>query len=105
MPGDDADVLKKVFKPFRHPYSKHPCFHPADRLVNTYLGNQFLTDLVVYEIEVDTNLINAETSGLWVTRAAQTLAEAMALAGGRLLDIEFNEIKSGYRLRYDQYQR
>lgn len=105
MPGDDADVLKKVFKPFRHPYSKHPCFHPADRLVNTYLGNQFLTDLVVYEIEVDTNLINAETSGLWVTRAAQTLAEAMALAGGRLLDIEFNEIKSGYRLRYAQDQQ
>ena len=32
------------------------------------------------------------------------MAEAMTLAGGRLLDIEFNEIRSGYRLRYDNAQ-
>ena len=30
------------------------------------------------------------------------MAEAMVLSAGRLLDVEFNEIRSGYRIRYDE---
>jgi len=56
--------------------------------------------MVVYEISLDLKQINVEPSGLWIRRAGQMLADAITLAGGRLLDIEFNEIKSGYRLRY-----
>lgn len=103
VPGNDVDALRKIQKPFHHPYSRYQCFHPSNKIANTYLGNQFLTDLVVYEITLDSRLINTDPERLWITGAAQTLAEAMTLAGGRLLDIEFNEIKSGYRLRYSEY--
>ena len=103
VPGDDPTQLEKVFKPYVHPHKHYFCHHPASQIVNTYLGNQFRTDMVVYEIALDNDEI--ETSGLWIHRAGQTLAEAMTLAGGRLLDIEFNEIKSGYRLRYASDQK
>jgi len=100
VPGDDESTLRRIRKPYRHPHRVYECRHPASQIVNTYLGNQCLTDMVVYEISLDSEQINVEPSGLWIRRAGQTLADAMTLAGGRLLDIEFNEIKSGYRLRY-----
>ena len=103
VPGDDPAPLEKVWKPFRHPYKDYNCSHPSSQIVNTYLGNQFRTDMVVYEITLDN--CEVDTWGLWIQRAGQTLAEAMTLAGGRLLDIEFNEIKSGYRLRYLKEER
>jgi len=102
VPGDDEAILRKIYKPYRHPYTNYSCHHGAGSVVNTYLGNQFRTDMVVYEITLDAKRINVSPGGLWIRRAGQTLAEAMTLAGGRLLDIEFNEIKSGYRLRYSE---
>lgn len=98
VPGDDGTSLRRIWKPYRHPHISYNCRHQS--IENTYLGNQFRTDMVVYEIALDADQINVEADGLWIRRAGQTLAEAMTLAGGRLLDIEFNEIKSGYRLRY-----
>lgn len=100
VPGDDASLLGKIMKPYVHPHKHYSCNHPVSRIENTYLGNQFRTDMVIYEISLDNDIINVDSRGLWIHRAGQTLAEAMTLAGGRLLDIEFNEIKSGYRLRY-----
>lgn len=100
VPGDDASPLSHLRKPYRHPHKYYECSHNPSQIINTYLGNQFRTDMVVFEIALDTEKINAEAGGMWIRRAGQTLAEAMTLAGGRLLDIEFNEIKSGYRLRY-----
>ena len=105
VPGNDISLLGKIRKPYRHPHRIYECHHPAGRVVNTYLGNQFLTDMVVYEFALDSDKINVAPSGLWIRRAGQTMAEAMTLAGGRLLDIEFNEIKSGYRLRYSPDNR
>ena len=102
VPGDDEASLRKIGKPYRHQYADHNCRHPAGSVVNTYLGNQFRTDMVVYEITLDARQVDVSPYGFWLRRAGQTLAEAMTLAGGRLLDIEFNEIKSGYRLRYSE---
>lgn len=104
VPGNDDAALHKLMKPFVHPYKKFNCAHSPERIVNTYLGNQFRTDMVVYELALDSDLINVDPRGMWIRRAGQTLAEAMTIAGGRLLEIEFNEIKSGYRLRYDNEQ-
>ena len=100
VPGDDPAALSRIRKPYRHPYINFECTHSAGHVVNTYLGSQFRTDMVVYELTLDSNKINVDTNAMWIRRAGQTLAEAMTLAGGRLLDIEFNEIRSGYRLRY-----
>ncbi len=100
IPGDDLTAISKIRKPYRHPFLNSECMHPSGQVINTYLGNQFRTDMVVYEITLDAKRINTDTSAMWIRRAGQTLAEAMTLAGGRLLDIEFNEIRSGYRLRY-----
>lgn len=103
VPGDDELSLHRMGKPYQHPHISYNCRHHS--VENTYLGNQFRTDMVVYEIALDADQINVEADGLWIRRAGQTLAEAMTLAGGRLLDIEFNEIKSGYRLRYSPENR
>ncbi len=102
VPGDDEASLRKISKPYRGQYADNDCRHPAGSVVNTYLGNQFRTDMVVYEITLDARQVDVSPYGFWIRRAGQTLAEAMTLAGGRLLDIEFNEIKSGYRLRYSE---
>lgn len=102
VPGDDEAELQKISQPYRHPQRNIACHHPSARIVNTYLGHQFLTDLLVFEMALDPYKINVDSSGLWIKRAGQTVAEAMVLAAGRLLDIEFNEIKSGYRLRYNR---
>ena len=78
-------------------YKNRNCKHSSQ--TNTYLGDQFVTDMILYVIELD----NCKVSkSLWMRRAGRTLAEAMALAGGRLLDIEFTEIRSGYRIRSSQ---
>lgn len=102
VPGDDEREFSRqnIGKPYRHPHKFYNCVHPAGCVVNTYLGHQFMTDLVVYEIAMNPFKINVEVDGMWIKAAGQTLSEAMVLAGGRLLDIEFNDIKSGYRLRY-----
>ena len=104
VPGDDSVPLSKLLKPFVHPHNKFDCRHSASQITNTYLGSQFRTDMVVYEIALPYDKINVDPKELWIHRAGQTMAEAMTLAGGRLLDIEFNEIRSGYRLRYDNVQ-
>ena len=100
IPGDDEALLRKIYKPYRHSYTNYSCHHGARSVLNTYLSNQYRTDMVVYEITLDSKLINVNPGKLWIRRASQNLAEAMTLADERLVDIEFNEIKSGYRLRH-----
>ena len=102
VPGDSEVefTIQKIGQPYRHPQRPNSmCRHQS--AVNTYLGHQFRTDLLVFEMALDSYKINTDPSGLWIKQAGQTVAEAMVLAAGRILDIEFNEIKSGYRIRYD----
>ncbi|WP_142414225.1 DEAD/DEAH box helicase [Hathewaya massiliensis] len=96
------EELKRVKKPFNHQRALKRCNH--DDIENVVLGHNFMTDMVVYEFAIDRNKVNAECSSndLWIRTASLSLSEAMVLAAGRILDIEFNEIRSGYRLRYSQ---
>lgn len=102
VPGNDATAFstQKIGQPYYNPIRPNSyCRHMS--YANTYLGHQFRTDLLVFEMALNPSRINTDPSGLWIHRAGQTVAEAMVLAAGRILDIEFNEIKSGYRIRYD----
>ncbi|GMQ59610.1 hypothetical protein AN1V17_40070 [Vallitalea sediminicola] len=96
----EEEFDRSVKKPYKSTKSLKACFH--NDVDNFVLGHEFMTDMVVYEFELDRNKINTDTEELWISSAALTLAEAMVLAAGRVLDVEFNEIKSGYRLRYSR---
>lgn len=97
IPGDEE--FYKVKKPFKTKFNKS-CNH--SNFQNVYLGHKFMTDMVVFEFKVDKSIINCkvEKNGdQWLRNSAITLAEAVVLAGARILGVEFNEIKSGNRIR------
>lgn len=101
VPGDDEIGLQKIPQPYRHPYGRMvKCSHPSDRITHAFLGHQFLTDMMLIEIELDPKNVNTRQEELWIDNAALSLSEAMVLAAGSLLDVEFNDLKGGYRLRY-----
>lgn len=99
--GDLAALSSnKVQKPYVNPLSYKRCNHNS---ISAYLGTDVRTDMVVFEFSLDVDKIDSSyaNGGIWIKQAAVTLAEAMVLCAGRLLDVEYNEIKSGYRIRYD----
>ena len=98
VPGDDDTQLKKIRQPYNHPRLRQQCTHPD--ITNAFLGDRFLTDMVLFEIQLSPEKINIKRDGMWIENAVLTLSEAMVLAAGQLLDVEFNDLKSGYRLRY-----
>ena len=99
--AEDLNALStnKIQKPYTNPNSFRKCNHNS---MSAYLGTDVRTDMVVFEFALDVDKIDTSytNGGLWIKQAAVTLAEAMVLCAGRLLDVEFNEIKSGYRIRY-----
>lgn len=99
IPGNDVELLSKIGQPYRNPRVHTKCDHPMDKRVNAFLGHQFNTDMVLMEISLDKSKIDTELDSLWIESAALTLAEAVVLAAGNLLDVEFNDLKSGYRIR------
>lgn len=104
VPGDDPKELNKIYQPYTYPYGRgKECKH-SGKVYNTFLGHQFLTDMVLFEIKMDERLINCDLNGLWIDSAALSLSEAVALATTQLLDIDYNDIKSGYRIRQTQNQ-
>lgn len=102
VPGDEYADLKQVQKPYKHPFSQRQCFHPESESENIFLGHQMRTDMVVYEIALDHKKLDVGIDNIWLSSATQTLAEAMALSAGKLLDIDFTDIKSGFRIRYGE---
>ena len=101
IPGNDLGSLaeKRITKPYINPWSNRRCNHNS---MAAYLGTDVRTDMVVYEFKLDNSKIDTRFSSIWLKQAAVTLAEAMVLCAGRLLDVEFSEIKSGSRLRYSR---
>lgn len=97
VPGNDAKELKKVNQPY--PLSGfQKCYHSNTTEVD--LGYDFITDMLVLEIELDPKVINTSHGGnMWLDRAGQSLSEALRLAVCQELDIEFTELVTGFRIR------
>ena len=96
VPGEQE--FKNVKRPYKHPRSyMKKCYHRD--IADVVLGTNFITDMAVFEFRIDKNTINCDLSEFWLKTSATTVTEAMILAASRLLDIEFNEIKGGYRIR------
>ena len=101
IPGDDSDKLKDIDRPYRTDYLHGRCRHTS--VMNVNLGYDFITDMLVLEIELDDNRINtAPKNNPWLNRAAQSLAEALRIVASKELDIEFTELVTGYRLRKNE---
>lgn len=98
--SDDLNALRSddIQKPYTNPANPRKCNHDG---MSAFIGTDVRTDMVVYEFSLDNAKIDTSFQSVWLKQAAVTLAEAMVMCAGRLLDVEFNEIKSGYRIRYD----
>lgn len=100
MPGDDPSVLEKVDRPYIT-VPKFKCSHRDAENLN--LGYDFVTDMLVLEISLDPNKVETDREdNLWVNRAGQSLAETIRLVVSRILDVEFTELMTGYRVRKNQ---
>ena len=98
------DEKRNRKRPYKIPFSKtdnQKCFH--DRK-NVFLGYDFNTDMLVIELKLEGDKINIEEKdlNLWLIPALTTFAEVLALSASGELDIEFNDLKSGYRIRYGE---
>lgn len=98
MPGDDFHVLDDVQRPYVSKFARSKCRHL--NAINVNLGYDFVTDMLVIEFAIDDICIDARRNdNPWLSRAAQSLAEALRLAASKHLDVEFTELVTGYRLR------
>ena len=98
MPGNDISVLNEVNRPYKSKYARSRCRHSNS--INVNLGYDFITDRLVLEFTIDDKVINVHRNDSpWLSRAAQSLAEALRLVASKKLDVEFTELVTGYRLR------
>jgi bacterioferritin-associated ferredoxin len=97
MPGDTTTVLKDLKRPYKLAYYSR-CQH--NDAFNVNLGYDFITDMLVLEFTLDNKIIDTRrNNNPWLSRAAQSLAEALRLTASKKLDVEFTELVTGYRLR------
>ena len=100
VPGNDPSELRGLKRPGAG--INQQCLHQYT--LHMYLGYDFLTDMLVLtfslpKITVETQLKDAQ---VWLTKAATTTAEALRKAATIMLDIEYNEIQAGYRIRHNE---
>lgn len=100
MPSESQNPLHKVNEPYKKKFGAK-CNHT--NTINVNIGYDFVTDMLVLEFALDTDLIDTQhisrKDNLWLGRAAQTVSEALRLEASALLDIEFTELVAGYRVR------
>lgn len=102
MPSQDRELLSKRIRP---PYRKDArgrdshCSH--DFIRSAVIGNEFVTDLAIFEIPVDRTDVCVVYENHWLKHASTSLSEAFRLAAVDLLDIDFGELCVGVRRRYD----
>ena len=97
--GNPAEINTRK-RPYKIPYMKDDIMKCRHNFSNVYLGYEFNTDMMVLELKLDESKLDLETSfAIWLIPALTTFSEALALGASRELDVEFSDIKSGYRIR------
>lgn len=97
-PADEKNNRKR---PYKIPFLKNDiqsCSHNRDTV---FLGYEFNTDMIVLELKLDGNKININPAeyNVWLIPALTTFSEALALSASKVLDVEFSDLKCGYRIR------
>ena len=85
------DALKLYPRPDGKPWK---CSHKD--VIQTNLGCDFIADMLVLEIGLPPGVV---ASSPWTKRAARTLAEALRKTFCKILDLDFDELVAGYRVR------
>ena len=100
VPGDDALDLRGRKRPGNVVHMM--CNHAET--MNIILGYDFLTDMLVLTFKLPKSEIETQTpdAKTWLDRAGITLAEALRKASAIQMDIEYDEIQSGYRVRENE---
>lgn len=87
-------------RPYKAPYVKYDSMKCNHNYSNIFLGYEFNTDMMVLEVELDGSKLDLKSSfSIWLIPALTTFTEALVLAASRELDVEFSDIKSGFRIR------
>ncbi|MFA9423137.1 MAG: DEAD/DEAH box helicase [Sedimentibacter sp.] len=96
----NARDIKNRKRPYKIPYIKDDSMMCKHNYSNIYLGYEFNTDMMVLELKLDECKLDLKTSfSVWIIPALTTFTEALALAASRELDVEFSDMKSGFRIR------
>lgn len=98
------DELSKRKRPYRIPYSKDDGQNCRHERRNVYLGCEFITDMLVLELCIDGEYIDIrpEYMDVWLLPALHTFAECLALATSKVMDIEYMDLRSGFRIRTNE---
>lgn len=87
-------------RPYRIPFMKDDAMRCRHNYRNIFLGYEFNTDMMVLEINLDSDRLDLLSAyNIWLIPALTTFAETLALAASRELDVEFNDMKAGFRIR------
>jgi hypothetical protein len=87
-------------RPYRIPFMKDDAMRCRHNYRNIFLGYEFNTDMMVLEIKLDASKLDLSVPyNIWLIPALTTFSEALALAASRELDVEFNDMKAGFRIR------
>lgn len=74
------------------------CRH--DFVESMVIGNVFNTDLVIFEMEINSSEVCIDYENPWLKKACISLAEAFRLAAVDILDVDFGELCVGSRRRF-----
>ncbi|MGF7060875.1 DEAD/DEAH box helicase [Brassicibacter mesophilus] len=97
--GNPTD-RKNRKRPYKIPYMKDDSMKCRHDYSNVYLGYEFNTDMMVLELKLDESKLDLEAPfSVWLIPALTTFTEGLALAASRELDVEFSDMKSGFRIR------
>ena len=94
-PNDQKNVAVHD-KPFLVNSGENKC---RGKRHTVFLGNQFVTDLLLIRLHLD-DALNFEPQGnnKWLNASLDSLGEAIVIAASRVLDIDVQELVTGYRI-------